>query len=515
MNRNASKQKNNLTIFILIIVASLVTGSCWNLSNEKIIEGQDNADGLEQTRQVYTNDQITSSPKPISTYPDQDSNVSTPTYVFTKTATAASTEPITEFKPVTSLPSNDEILQEIFYASGGAQACFPYGKQRCSVSTMGASSLILGGVFRSHGKEEEAPWWMESYTKCLDPIEHGDIVYFEFRVLGEGESIDFKITGPEGEENYSVTSTKEILVHQSCVWVEEEYFAAKLSWAVSPYMGLGKYTITAISESSETPIELWVNESTEPNFGAHFFVNDEKPEGTENEKLRLVYTGFEPGQQVTTILYIQNRYNLSLEPVYYFQPMMSEKGDADIEVAWPTDLALDQDYWLLVPELIKETPPDSYWGYDPMLWAVPLNIVNAGFKAESLPRIPPTHVVIPRCRCTETVTSSEFIIIRVRWIAATKELAEQGADHIHYNVSINGESISGIDRDRKPAVFAPASYGADDGWGVYWDIPIGLMSPGEYSITAEAVLSENVYDGWDTYNAGSLGFNEVKVSVIK
>jgi serine/threonine protein kinase len=125
------------------------------------------------------------------------------------------------------------------------------------------------------------------------------------------------------------------------------------------------------------------------------------------------------------------------------------------------------------------------------------------------------RVILTRCRCIEVINANDTVIIRMRWIAANADLAESGADYIGYELYADNELIQGVDRYRQPAVFAPSLYGVPDGWGVYWDVPLGTLAPGEYVIKSQAVLSKAVYDGWDTYQPGRLGFNKVTVRVTQ
>lgn len=124
----------------------------------------------------------------------------------------------------------------------------------------------------------------------------------------------------------------------------------------------------------------------------------------------------------------------------------------------------------------------------------------------------------PDCPPPE-ITSTDEIIVRVRWGASTYELAESNADHFTFRFLLDGEELDDIRPYRKPAEeysgFEKYGCGPDQSiWWVHWDVPIGKLTSGTHTIAVEHILNETISDGLDIYPAGSLGLLDTPFEVL-
>ncbi len=116
------------------------------------------------------------------------------------------------------------------------------------------------------------------------------------------------------------------------------------------------------------------------------------------------------------------------------------------------------------------------------------------------------------------LTPSDEIIVRVRWGATSRELAESNADHFTFVFLLDGEEFEDIRPYRQPveSYSGLEEYGCGPsqtgGW-VHWDVPVGKLSAGTHIIAVEHILNETVSDGFDTYPGGSLGLLETTFEV--
>jgi hypothetical protein len=116
------------------------------------------------------------------------------------------------------------------------------------------------------------------------------------------------------------------------------------------------------------------------------------------------------------------------------------------------------------------------------------------------------------------ITPSDEIIVRVRWGATSRELAESNADHFTFVFLLDGEEFEDIRPYRQPveSYSGLEEYGCGPsqtgGW-VHWDVPVGKLSAGTHIIAVEHILNETVSDGFDTYPGGSLGLLETTFEV--
>jgi hypothetical protein len=116
------------------------------------------------------------------------------------------------------------------------------------------------------------------------------------------------------------------------------------------------------------------------------------------------------------------------------------------------------------------------------------------------------------------ITPEDEVLLRVGWNAKTAELAESNADEISMVVSVDGQELEGVQAIRHPVLVKPTA----DEVGcqfkevealAYWDLPLGRLEAGRYTISVEYFVGVQISDGFDTYPAGSLGTAERTITV--
>jgi hypothetical protein len=117
-----------------------------------------------------------------------------------------------------------------------------------------------------------------------------------------------------------------------------------------------------------------------------------------------------------------------------------------------------------------------------------------------------------------SITPADEVIIRVGWVTASEELAESNADQMSFEVTVDGKRLGGVETVRYPARTLVMSdefgCGPDEPIPiVFWDLPIGQLMAGTHTVSVEFFTGVQIYDGFDTYEAGSLGSLERTVVV--
>lgn len=116
------------------------------------------------------------------------------------------------------------------------------------------------------------------------------------------------------------------------------------------------------------------------------------------------------------------------------------------------------------------------------------------------------------------ITPEDRVIIRAGWVTSSEELGESNADHITFEVTVDGRRLDGVEAVRYPArtlvMLDEFGCGPDEPTPiVLWDLPIGQLGAGTHTVSVEFFTGAQIYDGFDTYEAGSLGSLERTVHV--
>ena len=129
-------------------------------------------------------------------------------------------------------------------------------------------------------------------------------------------------------------------------------------------------------------------------------------------------------------------------------------------------------------------------------------------------------VVIAQQLCQPpTITTADEVLVRVRWRAATAELAESNADHLTPVFLFDGQDMGDMGAYRQPAqaYSSLAEYSCDTGkwlqW-IHWDVPLGRLPAGTHTVAVDFVLDQARSDGFEDYPAGPLGFLETSFQVL-
>lgn len=112
----------------------------------------------------------------------------------------------------------------------------------------------------------------------------------------------------------------------------------------------------------------------------------------------------------------------------------------------------------------------------------------------------------PQCRIPN-VTATDGTVIRVVWGALRRDLAEQNADHMSFQLLVDGQDVGDIRPFRQPAqAYNPA---AALGCGlnqvlsiVHWDVPVGRLAAGTHTISITYFTDAEIFDGVYTYPPG-------------
>lgn len=116
------------------------------------------------------------------------------------------------------------------------------------------------------------------------------------------------------------------------------------------------------------------------------------------------------------------------------------------------------------------------------------------------------------------LTSQDEISVRVGWITGTVEQAESNAAVMDFVAWVDGDLVRDLHVPNAiSGTFSTADlYGCDLDEAnpiAYWDLPIGRLSDGSHLIEVEFFTDAEIYDGYDTYPAGSLGIIERTIQV--
>ncbi|HRQ42566.1 MAG TPA: SH3 domain-containing protein [Chloroflexota bacterium] len=289
---------------------------------------------------------------------------------------------------VTPTPSNNLSLTrdlspeeaiELSYSTGGASDFYHYGlSEKCLEAQNGSLYVALTGVFSTKDQYQEAPFWGTKYSSCKEKLEFGDMVYFVVRGFQMGETVDFLVRGPHGNEQYSITVDQITLIDKATGSIREEFPGARFSWIASPTLGAGDFVLIASSSSGTVSLPFKVYESEAPNFGVKFGSDEIHPLLlTDQAKLTFVLTGF-PSNHTVKILLYQDPFSVTDLLVSSstdtnnstlkksFEIEVNSEGNAVEELDWPNDLPPGL-YSLLIPEIIRSEPfeTESLWIYDP------------------------------------------------------------------------------------------------------------------------------------------------------
>jgi hypothetical protein len=116
------------------------------------------------------------------------------------------------------------------------------------------------------------------------------------------------------------------------------------------------------------------------------------------------------------------------------------------------------------------------------------------------------------------LTPDDEVLIRAPWFTSTEALAEANADHLHFVVSVDGIQLDGVEPVRRSvetlALLDEIGCGPKEPTPfASWDLPIGRLDDGRHTITVEYIADTEIFDGFETYSAGSLGGVDMEIEV--
>lgn len=155
------------------------------------------------------------------------------------------------------------------------------------------------------------------------------------------------------------------------------------------------------------------------------------------------------------------------------------------------------------------TPLPTYTPY-PTPTPLPSDTPAPTLIPTQTPTLTPTSSVPPYdvlANCEEfdeaatggTVAAGTPVRIFWGWIVTEPQYIEQQLEYAAYNVSLDGQPLSNYAEFRGPLRWYPT----DNGWGVYWYVPVGLLQPGAHRVTYTITWSRAVDDGWVKFGPGT------------
>jgi hypothetical protein len=96
---------------------------------------------------------------------------------------------------------------------------------------------------------------------------------------------------------------------------------------------------------------------------------------------------------------------------------------------------------------------------------------------------------------TRTVLFGHDIYLFWGWLASTEEQVVDFIKNAVFTVTFDGTEIVGVEPSEV--------YAKDDGYGVDWVKPLGVLERGEYKTTYLVKFENKIFDGWDYYGPGS------------
>jgi len=132
----------------------------------------------------------------------------------------------------------------------------------------------------------------------------------------------------------------------------------------------------------------------------------------------------------------------------------------------------------------------------------------------------PAEVVVPLWQdCPQPpIRPGDEVVIRADWITDTPQQAEDNAAQMGLSAWVDGQLVPGVE-SLSHAVGTTAQLEAVGCPGgppaplAYWDIPLGRLPAGSHRVEVEYFADAQIYDGYNTYPAGSLGIVERVIQV--
>jgi hypothetical protein len=99
---------------------------------------------------------------------------------------------------------------------------------------------------------------------------------------------------------------------------------------------------------------------------------------------------------------------------------------------------------------------------------------------------------------TFRVPAGQSVALHMGWLTSTRSQAKSFVDSTIFTLTIDGQEYTGLQEYWGPVIpFA-------DGYGLEWNLPLTILSPGVHRIDYTLRLTEQVTDGFDLDNNGKL-----------
>lgn len=116
------------------------------------------------------------------------------------------------------------------------------------------------------------------------------------------------------------------------------------------------------------------------------------------------------------------------------------------------------------------------------------------------------------------IMPGDDIVVRVDWITETPQQAEDNAAQMSLSAWVDGQLLPGVESVNYVVGTTEhlEKIGCEGGPPMplaYWDIPVGRLPAGSHRVEVEYFADAEIYDGYSTYPAGSLGIVERVIQV--
>lgn len=105
-----------------------------------------------------------------------------------------------------------------------------------------------------------------------------------------------------------------------------------------------------------------------------------------------------------------------------------------------------------------------------------------------------------------SATSDQTVSIYWSWYVTRPELMADHIAAVDYNVTVNGSRLENWQQYAAPMRRDPRN---NNNWTVYWYIPLGKLTPGEYTVNYRATWSKVVNDGLQDYGPDTTNTEDV------
>jgi len=171
--------------------------------------------------------------------------------------------------------------------------------------------------------------------------------------------------------------------------------------------------------------------------------------------------------------------------------------------AWTMNTTTDGGQWIAD---LGQPVPSNYW------WVAAQIFDDDGDATELRPA---SQIIFLRPSCGETYTVLTGSLLEIRygsWVAIDEGYANQNAEHLTVELTLNGELVTGNQQPIMPASEFPCGSPPEGAYGVYYVAQVEPLSPGEYAASVTYTFDEPITDGYDADGDGGPDWYEGEIT---